>query len=200
MVTNDKEIRQKLNEQLIQSYGNDPDTLIVHELSVCQGEARIDIALINGAMHGYEIKSHRDTLKRLNKQIEVYNRIFDAITIVIGDTHYDEVVRTVPHWWGIKTVESTRSGQTVIVDVREAEQNPFVDAFSLAQFLWRSELMELLDLYGADKETKKMPRFKIWAYVAENIPIEDLKSFVRNCLKKRENWPPASQRMLSDGS
>ena len=31
--------------------------LLIHELGVCAGLARVDIALVNGSLHGFEIKS-----------------------------------------------------------------------------------------------------------------------------------------------
>ena len=186
MKTRDSQIRNSLHIKLKEEYANDPDTIILDEFNVCYGEARIDIAVINGAMHGYEIKSDNDTLKRLRKQIDVYNRIFDTITIVTGTTHYKDVVELVPPWWGVKVAQINESGETEINDIREPQLNDGIDPFSLAQFLWRSELLDLLELYGVDNTIKKMPKFKIWAYVAENIPLTDLKSYVRNCFRKRQ--------------
>jgi hypothetical protein len=186
MKTRESQIRDSLHSKLKKEYNNDPDTIILDEFNVCQGEARIDIALINGAMHGFEIKSDHDTLKRLLKQIDVYNRIFDTVTIVTGTTHYNDVIDLVPSWWGVKLAQITDSGETDIKDIRDPQINNCIDPFSLAQFLWRSELLKLLEIYGIDHEVKKMPKFKIWAFVAENIPLLDLKSYVRDCFKKRQ--------------
>lgn len=185
MKTRDSQIRKILHSKLMEEYANEPDTIILDELNVCHGEARIDIAIINGSLHGYEIKSDHDTLKRLNKQIEVYNRIFDTVTIVTGTNHYKDVLEIVPTWWGVKVAKITESGETEINDIRDPQLNECIDPFSLAQFLWRSELLELLEIYGIGHEVKKMPKFKIWAFVAENIPLSDLKTYVRDCFRKR---------------
>ncbi|MDK2888325.1 MAG: hypothetical protein PWP72_1203 [Thermoanaerobacter sp.] len=194
MKTSDKEIRRELYSSLVERYGNEPGTLIVHELKICQGEARIDIALVNGAMHGYEIKSDRDTLERLPGQIETYNRVLDTITLITGVNHLKEIATLIPSWWGIKVATRMKTNKIVIEDVRESENNPCVDAFSLAQFLWRSELLDLLSRYNVDKSVKKLTRSKLWAYVAENVPLEELKMHVRDCLKKRETWRPDALR------
>ena len=53
----------------------DSNTRIVEELGLCQGVARVDLAVVNGTIHGYEIKSERDTLTRLSGQAEIYNHI-----------------------------------------------------------------------------------------------------------------------------
>ena len=78
----DIDIRQVLLKKLSAEYRYDPDTIIIEELGLCQGEARIDLALVNGFIHGYEIKSERDTLERLPSQIEIYCRTLDTVTIV----------------------------------------------------------------------------------------------------------------------
>ena len=58
----DKDIRIALIEEINNlNIGN--NYRIVEELSVCDGEARVDVALINGKLCGYEIKSDRDTLE-----------------------------------------------------------------------------------------------------------------------------------------
>ena len=66
---------------------NDPQTLIVEELGIRQGAARVDVAVVNGSLHGYEIKSARDTLERLPKQSELYSSVFDTITLVTAENH-----------------------------------------------------------------------------------------------------------------
>lgn len=198
MTANDKEIRQKLHRDLSNEYRHDPGTMIVHELKLCQGEGRIDIALVNGAMHGYEIKSARDTLARLPKQIEIYNRVFDTITVVVTEGHLKEVSTLVPDWWGIKVATGYREN-VIIKEIRQPKINSSIDAFSLAQFLWRDELIEFLSSHNAPKEILKLPRFKLWLYVAENIPtnipLQELKTHVRNCLRKRQNWRSDALRM-----
>jgi len=57
--------------------------------------------VVNGKLHGYEIKSDADTLKRLPAQAEVYSAVFDLVTIVVGEHHLDTVRAIVPEWWGI---------------------------------------------------------------------------------------------------
>ncbi|GEA16319.1 hypothetical protein E308F_25630 [Moorella sp. E308F] len=198
MVTNDREIRQEISDSLIKKYGKEPGTMIVHELKVCQGEARIDIALVNGAMHGYEIKSDRDTLERLPGQIKIYNRVFDTITIITGISHLKEVATLIPPWWGIKVASCEASGKITITEIRQPESNANIDAFSLAQFLWKDELVDLVMRYNVGKEIKRLTRAQLWAYVSENIPLEELKAYVRECLKKRQAWRPDAQRTLND--
>ncbi|HHY79514.1 MAG TPA: sce7726 family protein, partial [Thermoanaerobacter sp.] len=70
-------IRQVLYDEFLNNkdFISEPDTIFVNELDICFGTARIDVAVINGKMHGFEIKSEQDNLERLPAQIEAYNKI-----------------------------------------------------------------------------------------------------------------------------
>ncbi len=83
----DPDIRQKLRADIERQHRADPDTLIVDELGLCQGAVRVDLAVVNAALHGYEIKSERDTLVRLPGQQEGYSRALDFVTVVTAEGH-----------------------------------------------------------------------------------------------------------------
>ena len=68
--TNDVEIRLALHSKL-KPYRTAPNTIVVDELGLSHAKARIDVAVINGCVHGYEIKSSLDTLNRLPAQLEL---------------------------------------------------------------------------------------------------------------------------------
>jgi hypothetical protein len=98
----DIHIRTALKSKLLSHYAKDPSTLIVDELGLRHGAARVDVAVINGVIHGFELKSDCDTLKRLPSQIKVYNSVLDRITLVVGNRHLKDSINLVPKWWGIK--------------------------------------------------------------------------------------------------
>jgi hypothetical protein len=62
----------------IRKYGT--AIIIIDELGLCRGTVRVDIAVVNGVLKGYEIKGDQDTLRRLASQAATYNRIFDTMT------------------------------------------------------------------------------------------------------------------------
>jgi hypothetical protein len=68
----DRDVREAVLERLAAEHAGDADTHIVQEMGVWSGVARIDIAVINGELCGYELKSDRDTLERLPRQMEYY--------------------------------------------------------------------------------------------------------------------------------
>ena len=61
----DRDVRQALLAHLAELHAGDPDTRIVEEMGVWCGTARIDVAVVNGELCGFELKSERDTLERL---------------------------------------------------------------------------------------------------------------------------------------
>jgi len=178
------DIRNSLNHEVLNFFPEDPDAIVVNEFGLCQGEARIDLAVINGSIHGFEIKSENDTLERLPSQQEVYNRVFDTITIVTGDKYISKVRDCIPSWWGIMRARQIGKGVT-LESLRECKNNPSVDPFSLVQLLWHSEALSILEEWKLAKGLKSKPRRYIWSALAENIPIEQLSIVVRDTLKKR---------------
>src|SRR5690242_17854466 len=64
----DRDVRKALKSKLLREHIADPRTLVLDELGLRHGACRVDIAVVNGSMHGYEIKSDSDTLERLPSQ------------------------------------------------------------------------------------------------------------------------------------
>src|SRR5580704_6657611 len=99
--TTDKLIRAAFREKLENDYRDERDVKIIDELGVMHGSARVDMAVVNGIIHGFELKSDLDTLRRLPEQMEAYNSVFDQITLVVGKQHVQEAINAAPEWWGI---------------------------------------------------------------------------------------------------
>ena len=96
----DLDIRRLLRRHLVSKFGTDPTALIPDEFSICCGKVRADMAVVNGELKGFEIKSDQDTLYRLRSQASVYGNIFDTVTIVTGPRHIRKAKKIVPSWWG----------------------------------------------------------------------------------------------------
>ena len=60
----DNHIRPLLIQELAkqEEFVSAPQTFVVQEMDICCGCARIDISLINGLIHGFELKSEQDNL------------------------------------------------------------------------------------------------------------------------------------------
>jgi len=192
----DPEIRQRLRQRLETEFGSDPTTLILDELGVCCGRVRADMAVVNGELKGFEIKSDEDTLLRLRSQISDYCKVFDTVSIVVGAKHFSQVRKIVPCWWGILVAEGVpRSG---IRCFRREQINPSPDAAAIAQLIWRDEAFMLLMAHGLHVGLRNKPRKFLWAALVDNFQISDLKLIVRNQLKARRDWRSVEPRKQDD--
>ena len=80
------------------------DTLVLDELGLVHSRCRVDLAVINRHVHGFEIKSAADSLRRLPDQLEVYRQALQTLTLVVDMRHLRAVVDAVPDWCGILLV------------------------------------------------------------------------------------------------
>lgn len=188
MKTRDIDIRASLHSVLRKEHKDDPDTLILDELGICQGDARIDVAVVNGAINGYEIKSESDTLERLPRQTDAYNRVFDTVTILTASRFIEGIEDIIPEWWGITKAEMENDGVVHFFSYRPPQQNPNIDPLSLAQLLWREEALSILKERGLHKGLLSKPRQVLWNALAEKLELKDLKDEVRKKLKARLRW------------
>src|SRR5260370_10631670 len=102
LLMNDAELRNATRQALLAQHMGDAETGIFDELGIQQGLARIDLAVVNGELNGFELKSDRDTLARLPEQAESYGRVFDRVTLVVEERHVRGAVDLVPDWWGVR--------------------------------------------------------------------------------------------------
>jgi hypothetical protein len=190
----DMDIRRALRREMTRLHGDDQGTRVVEELGLCQGSARIDLAVINGNIHGYEIKSDQDTLERLRGQSEIYNRVLDYVTIIVSPSHVRHVMPIVPNWWGI-SIASAEEGEVVIRERRLPRRNAAADSFALAQLLWRGEALAALEGLGLAEGMHSKRREFLWRRLAEKVPTKELGRIVRDRLKSRASgWRALSQR------
>jgi hypothetical protein len=197
----DRDIRTGLHRELKRAHRRyASETLFIDELGLCQGNARIDLAVVNGSLSGYEIKSERDTLQRLPHQVEVYSKALDYVTIVASESHIVKTVDLIPEWWGVLATQS-QQGDISFRLVRQPQENPSVDPYSVAQLLWRPEVVKILGDLGVKKGVTGKSRRVLWQTLAETLPIDELRDRVRHTLKVRERWRVDQLLpMLNDGS
>src|SRR5687768_13175586 len=114
----DRDVRQAIRQHLHALHDGDYETRIVEEMSVWSGTVRIDIAVINGELAGFELKSDQDTLDRLPLQADVYSRVFDRVTLVVGKKHVKKALSLIPAWWSV-FVASGEQGHISITTERD---------------------------------------------------------------------------------
>ena len=78
----DIEIRSALHMKYLRRVRANPQTIVIDELGLAHAKSRIDVAVINGSIHGYEIKSAKDTLDRLAAQIDIYRQTLEKPSLL----------------------------------------------------------------------------------------------------------------------
>jgi hypothetical protein len=189
----DAQIRKAIHAEIIPTLIGDSESRVLDEMAICSGEARIDIAVINGHLHGLEIKSDVDTLERLQGQAATYSRVFDTVTIICGESHVDKVIAMIPEWWGIYSAK-VHFGSVRLTRIRCFEFNENVERYSLAQLLWKPELTTLLSEAGIKKGISNKPCRELWKIVSDTFPTPALQIKVRELLKIRACWRLAPQQ------
>lgn len=162
------------------------DYRIIEELAVCDGEARVDVAVANGKLYGYEIKSDADTLERLALQQRCYDKTFDMVFIVVGEKFKDRIEEYIPNYWGIYIV-SECAGRCKIRKKRTAKANKNIESKSLLELLWKEEILALLrdaEIKGISGKNKRLLR----QMAIDNFSLKEIRDYTREIIKSRENW------------
>ena len=197
--TNDLMIRTLLRGGLKEKHSKDKRVRIIEELGVHHGNARVDIAVVNGIMHGYEIKSDLDTLLRLPEQIEVYNSVFDKMTLVVGKSHLYEAIKMIPDWWGVIVAKADKNGVVTFNTIREEEINEDQNKLSVAKLLWREEALGILEEMDEANGLRSKSRDLIYSKLSTVLDQETLGKKVRETIFIRTAWRSESPLMSYGG-
>ncbi|WP_394677534.1 sce7726 family protein [uncultured Sphingobacterium sp.] len=182
----DPEIRRIFKETELAHYLNDRDSRVIDELNLPVAKARIDIAIVNGALHGFEIKSASDTLKRLPDQMEAYAKIFDYLSVITEEKYLSKIQELVPKWVGLFVCKEIK-GKIGVKRVRKGKINRTKQGFFLAKLLWRDELIEILT-ENQITFRKKDRNWILCEILSNNLHTEKLSLIVRDKLKGRSDW------------
>jgi hypothetical protein len=84
------------------------------------GECKVDLVILNGSATAYEVKSERDSLLRLERQMAAYSKVFARVYVIAADCHMEEIIASVPANIGIMRLNSRHN----ISMLREAADRP----------------------------------------------------------------------------
>lgn len=196
--TNDQDIRHALHSRLQKQYYVKDDHLVIDELSLEHGRNRVDIAVFDSCIHGYEIKSSKDNLLRLQNQLSQYSKSLQKVTFVVAENHFKDVMISTPEWCGLILVTKGPRGGVSFRSMRRAKLNPNVDFFSLAHILWRSEAIDLLYQYGVTERLEYKTRKELYKQLNQVMTVQQLALEIKTKLLKRGNWRADEQPLSYD--
>lgn len=193
----DADVRQEVHRKLLRPFYKDGVSRVLDEVVLGLDEARIDVAVINGALHGYELKSALDTLGRLPRQVEVYGKALDYVTLVVAENHLAAAVEIIPEWWGLVRAKKVR-GRIFLKQRRRPKRNGNLDSLTLARFLWRDEAAEFLASHEV-KGLSRKPKHVLWKLIVDAYAVDEISEYVRRILKARSTWRVDSPQKPSGG-
>ncbi len=184
----DSQIRVAFHKSILREAHSCVGTIILNELGLKNGESRADIAVLNGKMIGYEIKTEKDSLTRLASQVNSYSQIFDRAFVILAEKHLKKAKAIIPDWWGIYLIQSSNSENHTFKYNRKAKMNPSQDSFSIAQLLWKDEALAVANTIFNCNLKSNTNRQEIYEIISSKCPPKKLSKIVMDFMKKREGW------------
>lgn len=120
-------------------------------------KTRADAMLVTeNELIGFEFKSDKDNLARLERQIHDYERFCDRNYLVIGQKFVKKAPENIPEHWGIYLIYLDQEETLQLECVRKAQPNTKrMRLHNQLRLLWRSELIPVIRKYQLGGVTKK---------------------------------------------
>ncbi len=161
---------------------------MIHEFRV--GDCKADVAILNGTATVYEVKSERDSLTRLERQIAAYATVFAKVYVIAAESHIRAVANTVPDSVGILCLNSRHQISTL----RDAADRPErTSPAAIFDSIRTEEARMILSSFGVS--VPRVPNTELHAVLREAFvkldPIQAHEGMVR-VLKRTRNLLPLS--------
>jgi hypothetical protein len=183
----DSAIRTALKSHL---FAHQPKSVIWDEFTSFGGWARLDLAVITESdLLAYEIKSARDTLTRLPKQVMASELWADRAFLVADHGHIEEAITIIPNWWGVWSV--SRGGNGIVFrETRASTSNPYPRRAShLLGYLRQPEVKAAIKLVLGTKYNQEQQRYasvhEMRAQILEILSSDQILALVRRALMNR---------------
>ncbi|KRI41017.1 sce7726 family protein [Acinetobacter baumannii] len=172
-----KKFELKQNDILINELGfwnKDPESTV-------DCSFRADLALANGRLVGFEIKSQKDSLKRWTSQMMAYNNVFDEIWLCSHGKHLHRALDITDKHIGVLAVDDSGS----ITVVRYAAENTKLNFYDLSGLLWKEELLAFAALNNIIEVKSRMTKNEIRDILSKYSSVNKLKPYLLQKLKER---------------
>jgi hypothetical protein len=186
-IDRDATIRAALLPSLDSIVPLEPNCILIEEMGIEHGSSRIDVAAIGSLVFGFEIKAGLDSLTRLQRQVEHYDRLVDFAYLVLTESHLASASTGVPNYWGLIIAEAQPTGIAFRVE-RHAKRNLNRVPECVARLLWRDEALAALVSLGLDKGIRRKPARTLHSKLAAALDLDVLSSLVFERIRQRDNW------------
>lgn len=148
-------------------FGDIGKSAIVFEKAIMRGNTICDCLIFTEkrGVIGIEIKTERDSTKRLNKQLRDYEKVCDFVYVLCHDDHVPKVEQILARYShrhaGILAYTEFRE-EPMLGVYRKANPSPEKSAYHMLDILWKEEILKMLGTfrhYGIRVETATGTKF-----------------------------------------
>lgn len=190
----DNDIRVALRDRIEKRLSGQPH-LLVPEVDVRWGvPVRIDEMLITDKVSGFEIKSDRDSVARLGRQIRGYNPFVQRAHLVVGNRLKSHATALLPPWWGIFSATPTEGG-VKLKEIRKARSNPEFNPIMLTTYMSRADLTRELRALGETRLSSRTVDDLRFLLLDRLGPTKTARAAIA-VMRNREDWSAKSRRVL----
>jgi hypothetical protein len=143
---------------------------------------RADFAVFGTETWLVEIKSARDSLRRLPRQAAAFGRIADRCVLVAASRHVAHAVAVLPDWWGL--MEVCDAPTLALAWYRTAGENPERDRRAQLLMLRRREAAAAVAAIGGHSGAERR-RMSLLAELDRRLSDDELAACVRSALARR---------------
>jgi hypothetical protein len=180
-------IREYVKSQLPRLIKRTSKPLLIEEMEVCSGRARVDIAVIAEHLIGIEIKGPKDDVTRLPGQAKAYSQCFDRVVLVIHESLMSKAKPLIPQWWGI-VVGRQQDARWEYQLERRPKANPELDVNAMLSLLWRHEILDILFNCSGSVPKAGASKKTIRAELISRVDASVLRCASLKKLRERTDW------------
>jgi hypothetical protein len=158
------------------------DGVVINELPVANWSRRADLAVANGKLQAFEIKSDFDSLRRLDAQIALFATRFDKVVVVTTSRFLSSALERLPPF--VEIWEAARRGSEIDLRVvRRGQIREIKNRHILASYLQKSEIASFIRSNSLEAPPNAS-RDQL-EEILNVLPISRLRQFVFSRLKQR---------------
>jgi len=156
--------------------------------------SKADVVVVNGTSTVYEIKSERDSLERLESQIDDYFKVFSRVNVICAEKHVRKILNTAPGCVGILTLNR----RFQISTLREATASTSkVDQAVDFEYLFLSEAVLIIKSFGRTvPDVPNTVKYQVLKEIFCDLPSEYLRHEVVKTLRNSRSALHLSEFIL----
>lgn len=171
----------------LESKGYLDNAVLINELPVANLSRtsfarRVDIAVANGSLLGFEIKSEFDSLERLEGQVKLYLERFDKVFVVCAPKFTKKVVKLLPTNAAVIEFREVEGGMLDFKVIKRGRKSLKTNSEQLLSFVNKKEILSELKRRGVYFDMG-ISRLELYKLCDRAFTVNELRRFSIDCVK-----------------